>query len=72
MDREALWRLVVDAKYNRTRGGWCFEEVMGTFGVGVGNILEGSGISPPLLSDLRWGLGLKLVFGMIFDVGIDR
>jgi hypothetical protein len=35
MDREALWRLVVETKYDSTRGGWCSKEVMGTFGVGV-------------------------------------
>jgi hypothetical protein len=37
-----------------------------------GNILGGGRISSPLLSALRWGLGLKLVFGMIFGVGIGH
>jgi hypothetical protein len=70
MNREALWRLVVDAKYNvqvvvgALRRQWRHLELE------FGNILEGGGISSPLLS--RWGLGRKLVFGMIFGVGIDH
>jgi hypothetical protein len=32
---EALWRLVIDTKYDSLRGGWCFKEVTGPFGVGV-------------------------------------
>jgi hypothetical protein len=35
MEREALWRLVIEAKYESMRGGWCSNEVMGTYGVGV-------------------------------------
>jgi hypothetical protein len=35
MDREALWRLVVDTKYNSKRGGWYYEEGMGTFEVSL-------------------------------------
>jgi hypothetical protein len=35
MDREALWRLVVETKYDRSRGCWCFKEVTGTFGVSL-------------------------------------
>ena len=38
INREALWRLVIETKYNSARGGWCSKEskeVMGTFGVGV-------------------------------------
>jgi hypothetical protein len=35
MEREALWRLVIEAKYESRRGGWCSKEVMGTYGVGV-------------------------------------
>jgi hypothetical protein len=69
MDRDALWRSVVDAKYNSSQGGWCSEEVVGSFGVSVGNILGGGGISSQLLPVLMWGLDLKLVFGMIFGVG---
>jgi hypothetical protein len=33
--REALWRLVIDVKFESLRGGWCSKEVLGTFGVGV-------------------------------------
>jgi hypothetical protein len=35
LEREALWRLVIKAKYESMRGGWCSKEVMGIFGVGV-------------------------------------
>jgi hypothetical protein len=35
MEREALWRLVIEAKYECMRGGWSSKEVMGTYGVRV-------------------------------------
>jgi hypothetical protein len=35
MEREALWRLVIEAKYEILGGGWCSKEVMRTYGVGV-------------------------------------
>jgi hypothetical protein len=34
-EREALWRLVIDAKFQSIEGGWCSKEVLGSFGVGV-------------------------------------
>jgi hypothetical protein len=34
-EREALWRLVIDAKFESLKGGWCSKEVSGSFGVGV-------------------------------------
>jgi hypothetical protein len=34
-EREALWRVVVEAKYDSLSGGWCSKEVVGPFGVGV-------------------------------------
>lgn len=33
--REALWRMVVDVKYVRQRGGWCSNGVIGSYGVGL-------------------------------------
>jgi hypothetical protein len=33
--REALWRLVIDVKFESLNGGWCSKEVLGTFGVAV-------------------------------------
>jgi hypothetical protein len=33
--REASWRLVIDAKFESLKGGWCSKEVSGSFGVGV-------------------------------------
>jgi len=35
MDREALWRLAIETKYDSIRRGWCSKEVRGIFGVGV-------------------------------------
>jgi len=35
LERDALWRKVVDIKYGSMRGGWCSKEVGGSFGVGV-------------------------------------
>jgi hypothetical protein len=34
-EREALWRLVIDAKFESLKGGWCSKEVSSSFGVGV-------------------------------------
>jgi hypothetical protein len=34
-EREALWGLVIDIKFENLRGGWCSKEVLGTFGVDV-------------------------------------
>lgn len=35
MKREDSWRLVIDTKYDRLKGGWCSKEVTWPFGVGV-------------------------------------
>jgi hypothetical protein len=35
MERDALWRKVVNIKYGSMRGGWCSKEVVGSFGVGI-------------------------------------
>lgn len=32
---DALWRKVVNIKYNSMRGGWCSKVVGGPYGVGV-------------------------------------
>jgi hypothetical protein len=34
-EREALWRMGIEVKFESLRGGWCSKEVLGTFGVGV-------------------------------------
>jgi hypothetical protein len=34
-EREALWRLVTDVKFETLKGGWYSKEVLGIFGVGV-------------------------------------
>jgi hypothetical protein len=35
MERVALCRLMIEAKYESMRGGWCSKDIMGTYGVGV-------------------------------------
>jgi hypothetical protein len=35
LEREALWRLVIEVKYGSLRGGWCSTEVVGTYGMSV-------------------------------------
>jgi hypothetical protein len=34
-EREALWRLVIEIKFESLKGGWYSKEVLGTFGGGV-------------------------------------
>jgi hypothetical protein len=68
MEREALWRLVVEVKYDNMWGGWCSKEV-GSFRVGVWkNIRRGWGGFLDL-SDMRWEMGPISDFGMICGVG---
>jgi len=31
MDRDNLWRLMIETKYDSIEGGWCSKEAMGTF-----------------------------------------
>uniref|UniRef100_A0A2N9GCH1 Reverse transcriptase domain-containing protein n=1 Tax=Fagus sylvatica TaxID=28930 RepID=A0A2N9GCH1_FAGSY len=35
LERDALWRRVVEAKYGSLWGGWCSKEVRGSYGVGL-------------------------------------
>ena len=32
LEKDALWRKVVEAKYGSLRGGWCSKEVRGSYG----------------------------------------
>jgi hypothetical protein len=43
MEREALWRSVVETKYDSLRGGWCSKEVAGPFRVGVWKYIRRGG-----------------------------
>ena len=50
-------------QYDGMRGGWCFIEVVGPKSGGGVNFLD--------LSDMRWEIGLRLSFDMVwFGVGI--
>jgi hypothetical protein len=52
---EALWRLVVETKYDSLRGAWCSKEVAGPFEVEVWkNIRIGWGV---FLSFVRYEMG---------------
>jgi hypothetical protein len=62
MDREALWRLVVDAKYNSSRGGWCSEEVVGSFGVGVWKHIRRGWDKFSTFAHFDVGIGSKVSF----------
>lgn len=35
IESKAMWKLVIKIKYDSLRGGWCSNEVIGPFGVGV-------------------------------------
>jgi hypothetical protein len=35
MDRDNLWRLMIETKYDSIEGSWCSKEAMGTFRVGI-------------------------------------
>jgi len=49
-EREALWRFIVEAKYDSLSGGWCSKEVAGSFGVGVWKHIR-----------KRWGVFLRYI-----------
>jgi len=49
MERETLWRLVVETKFDNMRGDWCSKEIVGPFGVGV-------------WKHIKWGWGVFLSF----------
>jgi hypothetical protein len=69
-EREALWRVVVDSKYGSAWGGWCSNEVHGSYGVGLWkNIRRGWG---ELSSHTRFEMGMAPKFdsGMMFGVGL--
>jgi hypothetical protein len=34
-EREALWRVIMDSKYGYSWGGWCSNEVLGLYRVGL-------------------------------------
>ena len=43
MERDALWRKVIEAKYGDEGGGWCTKPVLGTMVLVCGNPLEVAG-----------------------------
>ena len=59
MECEALWKMVVEVKYENMRSGWCLKEVMGTNGVGVQKHIKRGWDSVSNFVHLRWGLDLK-------------
>ena len=65
MERNALWRRIIEAKYGSMWWGWCSKGLMGLV---YGNISERGGKTFILLLSLRWGMVLVLNFGMILGV----
>jgi len=61
-EREDLRRVIVDSKYGSSWGGWCSNEVHGSYG------LE----SLLVMLDLRWETASQLGFDIIRGVGIRR
>jgi hypothetical protein len=54
-------------KYDSTRGGWCYNEIVGPFIVGVWKCMRGKDFSLDL-SDMRWEIGRRSSFGMLCGV----
>ena len=69
MEKEALWHLMVEAKYDSMSGGQCFKEVEGAFELECENILGGGGESFSNLSGMKWQIDLRLGSDMVYDAG---
>ena len=67
MERNALWRRVIDTKYGSMLG-WCSQRVQGPIGLVCEIISRRGGMIFILVSSLRWGMVLLLDFGMTFGV----
>jgi hypothetical protein len=63
---------VIETKYDSIGGGWCYKEVMGTFGVGVWKHIRRGWEKFSNFVRLEVGLGQILVFCMMLGVGIVR
>ncbi len=57
-EREALWRLVVDAKYGSLWGGWCSKSGRGPYGVS-GNLLKWVGTLFTFIVPFWWVMARK-------------
>jgi len=57
MERNALWRRIIEAKYDSMWWGCCSKGLMG---LAYGNISERGGKTFILLLSLRWGMVLVL------------
>jgi hypothetical protein len=59
-------------KYGSMAGGWCTNQVMGTYGVGVWKHIRRGWECFSKFIKFEVGMAPKLVFGMIFGVVINR
>ena len=66
--REALWRLIVETKYNSLKGRLMFKEGNMTLQSESLEIYEGVGSFFLDLLDMRWDIGPRSGFGMIYGV----
>jgi len=61
-EREALWRVVVDSKYGSAWDGWCFNEVFGSYGVGLWKNIRRVGRSSLVITRFEVGDGSRIRF----------
>jgi hypothetical protein len=66
--REAWWRAMVDSKFGISWGGWCFNEPIGPYGVGLWKNIKRVGASFQIIPNLRWDMAPRLYFGIICGV----
>ncbi|XP_059462221.1 uncharacterized protein LOC132191291, partial [Corylus avellana] len=86
-ERDAWWRVVVDAKFGSLWGGWCSMELGGTFGVGLRKNIRkgwdtfqgfmsfevGDGTRVRFWHDLRCGVtALKTAFPDLFSIACAK
>jgi hypothetical protein len=67
-EKEAVWRVVVDLKYGSLWGGWCSNDVHGSYEVGIWKNIRRGWVMPPRLDFGMMWCGyqtLKVVFSRV-------
>jgi hypothetical protein len=60
-ERETLWRVVVDVKYGSAWGGWCSNEVHGSYRVGLWKDIKKGWENSLVVLDLKLMMVIKLI-----------